>query len=334
MADFVVTSMVNFTTATRLRSINSIKYDDNKFESDYAHNPNRMSPSQIAMNGGYDSLKAHLWREYSREKYDSLYEMEIAEANKVIEQIKPYIKLNNKTELEVIEGKINPYSEPHLRLPRIELSNKKGNEYLMIEPTLTDKDENYFYIKYRTDYADEDRYCSDVELICEINNFCQYLIDGVKPTIGIYKLRHKYDNQYEVQFGNHTIGLYDIEFVMLYHCLAKEMNSKFGTNYKYSQDVIDKLFKKSVYGNIQYVGTFFLRETWGGTYELMYREYFEDDKTRKPTFDSLCNYGYYKLEDIKAILDILEPCCTTNYFADHISKYIYGNCTWYDEIKS
>ena len=317
MADMVTSKYVKFYTNAYLASENDKEFDTDAFDAEYNSNSNRMTPLQIKM-AGYDTLRSQLWSRFIDKKYDTLYHKKLATSTEIISQLENAIKkLFPETNYKVYQGEVKKYGDGRLRLTYMRIGDY-DKEYIKIVPTLDDTDGNYFNVQFETEYMDTTRHFNDIELIDEIGKFNKYLATGEKPTTFIGKMYHKYDNQYRLEYGTRSMELYDVEMMQLYHTLAKETNRVFGTDFEFSQTMIDKLWKHEVFGNIQYVGRFYLEQHYydKGYADLEQEYFYEDDGTKKPTFQCCATYGSYSKEDLIALLTALKPYATSNYFAD------------------
>ena len=60
MAKRVKSTYVEFITRDYIEQLINQTFNEDKFKEDYQNNPNRMTPEQIKMNGGHDSLYSSL----------------------------------------------------------------------------------------------------------------------------------------------------------------------------------------------------------------------------------------------------------------------------------
>ena len=331
MAKRVKSTYVEFITRDYIEQLINQTFNEDKFKEDYQNNPNRMTPEQIKMNGGHDSLYSSLLGKFIDTKYRNLNVNLLEVSTGVIKQIEGAIrKLFPDLTLNVYEGKVRKYGDDRLILTKLIVGNQDGDGIKII-PTL--EDDNYFNVIIETKTKRMNKHCNDDELMIIIDRFNQYLKYSVDISLPINKMYHKYENQYRLEYGNHSIELYDVEMMQLYHTLAKDMNDKFGTNFEYSQNMIDKLWKHDVFGNIQYVGRFYLKYYMNGKCADLQQTYFyKDNKTKLPTFECCATYGEWSKGQLIDLLVALKPYATSNYFAEQSRKTMTAKYNKYDKI--
>ena len=331
MTKRVKSTYVEFITRDYIEQLINQTFNEDKFKEDYQNNPNRMTPEQIKMNGGYDSLYSSLWSKFIDTKYHSLNVNLLEVSTGVIKQIESAIrKLYPELKLNVYEGEVRKYGDRRLILTKLIVGNQDG-EGVEIIPTM--EDDNYFNVIIETKTQKFDKHCNDDELMIIIGRFNQYLKSGAEISLPINKMYHKYENQYRLEYGTNSMELYDVEMMQLYHTLAKDMNDKFGTNFEYSQKMIDKLWKHNVFGNIQYVGKFYLRGYKNGKYaDLLQTYFYQDDNTKLPTFECCATYGEWSKGQLIDLLVALKPYATSNYFAEQSRKTMTAKYNKYDKI--
>lgn len=331
MVNKVKSTYVEFITMDYIKQLINQTFNEDNFKEDYQKNPNRMTPEQIKMNGGYDSLYSSLWSKFIDTKYHSLNVKILEASTGVIKQIESAIrKLYPELKLNVYEGKAINYGDSRLTLTTLVVGNKDGDGVEII-PTL--EDDNYFNVIIETKTQKFDKYCNDDELMIIIGRFNQYLNHGGEISLPINKMYHKYENKYRLEYSTNSMELYDVEMMQLYHTLAKDMNDKFGTNFEYSQKMIDKLWKHNVFGNIQYVGKFYLRVYKNGKYaDLLQTYFYQNDRTKLPTIECCATYGEYSKEQLIELLMALKPYATTNYFEEQSKKAMTEKYNKYDKM--
>ena len=331
MAKRVKSTYVEFATRGYINQLINQTFNEDKFKEDYQNNPNRMTPEQIKMNGGIDCLYSSLWDKYIDAKHHSLNVNLLEASTGVIKQIESVIrKLYPDLTLNIHKGEARKYGDRRLTLTTLVIGNPDG-EGIEIIPTL-DSD-NYFKVSIETNKQSISKHCNDDELMIIIDRYNQYLKSGAEISLPISKMYHKYENQYLLEYGNHSIELYDVVMMQLYHTLAKDMNDKFGTTFEYSQKMIDKLWKHDVFGNIQYVGKFYLSDYNDGKHADLRQMYFyKDEKTKLPTFRCYASYGEYSKEQLTELLVALKPYATSNYFAEQSKKAMTEKYNKYDKM--
>lgn len=333
--DFVQSTYLKYYTSDYFKSLGDQHYSKEKFEKMYASHPGRMTPEQVKAHGT-DIAHTRLYAQFLDTKEKSYHEALLVVSTQIIEQIVKAIKATYPTlEIKVYEGKIEKYGSKKLTLAsihigRYDIKNIDNNACYYITPTLSY--DNHFSVVYDTPYFKDTRYCTDKELMTEIGKLQDYIQQGIEPTSFIDKVYHKYENQYGVWCGKHTIGLYDVEMIQLYHTLAKAMNDNFGTMFDYSQSVIDSLYKQPVFGNIQYVGGFYLEYVKKDSATLESYYFYLGDKSKKPDFKCYSTYGKWSCEDLKALLEVLYPYVHSRYFYDTTKEVFAKRYGEYDRI--
>jgi len=336
MADYVKSTYVEFWTTSHFEELAEKNYSDEKFESMYAVHPSRMTPEQIK-GIGYDMVRSRLWSDWIDKKYNSLNEIRLAVSNSVIDQFKTAIeKKYPKLKLKVWEGEVKKYGDNKFRATRIIIKDDLDRECMCIIPTLSDRDNCYFTIKYWLDDIEDwnnvTRDMNDVQAMGEIDKLNLFITTGEVPNFGVNKVKLCYENQYEVTSGEQKLKMHDTKMILFYHCIAKEMNKNFGTDFKWSQKVIDSLYKHHEFTNINYLGYFDLRYCKDNSANVHEVYYYEDDKTKKPTFECAATYGYWSKEELINMLNVLYPYIHSSYFYDTSKKSMEDKYNAYDRM--
>lgn len=315
MAKFVNSKYISFYTIEYWDELTEKAFDETKFREDYKNNPNRMTDEQIKMNGGFDSLYADLRDKFLHTKQKSKYTNIVEVSKQIIYTITDVIKEKFPNLIcNVTDGYCEYKYRFHFEYAELHLAIKGSEDEgsLYITPTLRDSDNNYFNVKYFNERGNIGFECSDIELI----NIIEHFANKEYRKIGLYKVYNRCENQYVLSFGSLQFEMYDIVMVQLYHTLAKVMNEKFGTDYPYSQQTIDNLWKQKEFGNIKRVGKFFLDNTWYKSKFLLKETYFYDEGKKVADLQCYANYGEYTKEELCELLDTLKPYVLSNYFAE------------------
>lgn len=308
--DFVKTSYLMYYTREHFNSLLNNDFSKEKFEKMYASHPGRMTPEQVRAHG-YDIARSRLYSQFLDAKEKSYHEALLGVSTQVIEQIVKAINVAYPTmETEICNGKTERYANKKLVLTKMYVGQRDKERFFQVVPTLNS--DNHFVLTYYTPYFCDTRYCTDKELMTEIGKLQDYIQHGIEPTSFIDKVYHKYGNQYGVWCGKREIELYDVEMIQLYHTLAKAMNDNFGTMFDYSQSVIDSLYKQPVFGNIQYVGGFYLDCLRSESATL--KSYYFYLKSNKPDFRCDSTYGDWSYQELKNLLEVLYPYVHSRYF--------------------
>lgn len=307
-------------------------FSNEVFEELYKNHPGRMTPEQIKAHG-YDIARSRLWSNFLDNKYKSLYTNELMVSKMVIDQISKVIKeMFPDLDVKRNEGWVKNYGDKLCFDSLIVGVNDNYNvAYFKIVPTTDHAEGNDFCLDYNTPYLDKSVKCSDEELIGELEKLNDFIKNGIVPTTFIQKVVHRYENQYILNVNDMCLGLYDVEFVMLYNCIAKESNKLFGTDYPYSQKMIDALYKVNTFGSNKYLGSFYLHKSSGDNMRLEESYYYLDDN-KKPNFKCYATYGFWNKNKIISLLDTLKPYVINNYFERTSKEALKKKYDQYDKI--
>lgn len=323
----VKTDNIVFITELEIKATRDKKFDEDKLRKDYQNNPNRMTKEQMRLCGGMDRVWDSIISKFIDNKSEWYNNSLIAVKNSVCQQMQEIINKEYPALRTIISvGKYSKYGYG-TQYPKLIIQGNDG-EGMRISPTLSEEDENYFHIAF-TDPEILDVYCSDVETLNIVKAFDTFVKTGEKNMPAINKIYHKYENQYILQFAGHAISLYDIEFVQMYNTLAKDANKELGTDFPYSQTMIDKLTRHEVFGNIQKIGGFYLSVYTNRNFNIGLRQfYYYDDCGR-------CNATYgdeWTREDIISLLSTLKPYVMNNYFVSHSKDALEQKYKDYDRM--
>lgn len=133
------------------------------------------------------------------------------------------------------------------------------------------------------------------------------------------------DNQWKIEFlrnGNDYSfeHIREIELISLYHCIAKELNNRYGCEFEYSEDEI-----KRCYDHINTTQNGDRNRKW----RLEGRELVHDTYW---TIQSTTTYGRFEIDELKAIISALGEFLKNN----DVHRLSYENCKvlWLDYMES
>lgn len=268
-----------------------------------------------------------------QESFDKCMETKVIATTKVISQLQDVIKgLYPNIPIKVYGGQVKEYGKQYNPTYMI-VGDEDNIKCLKITPTLSEDVMDSIEVRYFIQNCNVNNILmSDIDLMNEIGKLQEYLEGNEMPNFGINKVSFWAVNQYMLHFGQCAFKMYDTQIVLMYHCIAREANNKFGTNYPYSQQVIDNLYKHKEFTNLRYLGFFCLVNGSDNSVTLKEIYYYEDGNAKQPTFQNSQKYGTWTKQEIMELLDTLYPYVRSNYFYITSDRSMTRQYAFYDRI--